>query len=378
MELTIARDDLRALITAVSPAVMKKTTLPALNHILLTASPAGLVASATNLDMYARAMAPVREVTDGAALVPADLMRAIAGKLPRGDARLKLNGTGTHITAGRSKMKVATLPATEFPAFPEVSFADCWTVPAALLWEMIDATAFAASDEETRPILNGVLVHVVGSEMRMNATDGHRLAMAAAPAPDGAAAFVGDGVIVHPSVLRMAKAMLSGAEVVEVARGDNWIAFRAGESVVTGRLIEGPYPDYDRVIPKDNDKTLVVEGATFAASLERVAVVAAAHLKEGYRRVRLTLGPGEPARLSTTSKDAGVNEGDDEVPCEYAGDPLAIELNIAYALDSLIRLPDGPVRWTFSTPTRAVVLTPEDAGGGPRILHLIMPLRILD
>jgi DNA polymerase-3 subunit beta len=203
--------------------------------------------------------------------------------------------------------------------------------------------------------------------MRMVATNGHRLALMEIPSE----ADVAGSFIIPPRALEFVRRVFPPEEEVEVGRGETYLAFRSPLASVSTRLIEGPYPNYDQVIPRDNDREAVLDRAAFMSALRRMAVVAS----DQTHRVKLSFNKAL-LRFSVQTPDVG--EGQDEIPVDYRGDPLEIGFNSSYLLEILRYMPSDEVRMTFKTPERAAMVLPENWNGPGRYFCLIMPLRLVD
>ncbi len=238
-----------------------------------------------------------------------------------------------------------------------------------MLQDLISRTAFAVSTEESRPILNGVLWEIRPQQLRMVATNGHRLAMIDVPGELGEGA-TGD-FILPPKALEQVRRVFPPDEEVEIGQGESHLAFRSPLASVSTRLIEGPYPNYDQVIPRDNDRVAVVDRVSLISALRRMAVVAS----DQTHRVKLSFNT---ALLRFTVQTPDVGEGQDEIPVQYTGDPLEIGFNSSYLLEILRYMPTDEVDFTFKTAERAATITPHDWGGPGSYLCLVMPLRLVD
>jgi DNA polymerase-3 subunit beta len=281
-------------------------------------------------------------------------------------------GDGITLSSGRTRFRLNGLPRDEFPAFPHVDFADSWQLTGKHLNQLITHVSFAVSTEETRPILNGVLWEMREGEMRMVATNGHRLAKMTIPRDGSASGAWGTAdMIVHPRALTQVQKLFPSDGVVEVGRSENHLGFRNDDVQVFTRLIEGPYPNYEQVIPKDNDKELILEKAPLTAAIRRMAIVAS----DQTHRIRLALG-GETLKFSVQTPDLG--EANEEIPVEYSGDPIEIGFNANYLLELLRYMPTSEVKMTFRAPERAATMEPVGNEDTPDLLCLVMPLRLLD
>jgi DNA polymerase III subunit beta len=250
-----------------------------------------------------------------------------------------------------------------------VRFNESWRVASGELQKLISHTSFAVSQEESRPILNGVLWELRPERMRMVATNGHRLAkMDLAITSEGAPS---SDLIVPPKALEQIRRLFPAEEDLEIARGDNHLGFRSPFTAVYTRLIEGPYPNYEQVIPKDNDRVATIDRTALLGALKRMSVVAS----DQTHRIRLSFNAGM-LKFSVQTPDLG--EAQDELPIRYDGDPLDIGFNATYLLEILRYMPTDEVKLTFKAPERAATIEPEGWDGAASYLCLVMPLRLVD
>ena len=372
MRFTISREKLQEGLAAVAPAVPSKTTLPVLANLLVQTSDKGIRLSGTDLDIAVSTEVTADVESAGGITIPARKLSEIARELP--PAPVKISSSGDQritLECGRSKFKLLGLPKSEFPAFPAVQFEKASRIPSGDLQKLISHTAFAASTEESRPILNGVLWELKGANMQMVATNGHRLAKmeVAARATGGKAPAY--EFIIPPKALDHIRRLFPAEEELEVAQGDNHVGFRSPFTSVYTRLIEGPYPSYEQVIPKDNDKYAIVDRQALISALKRMSVVAS----DQTHRIRLSFNSGM-VKFSVSTPDLG--EAQDELPVRYTGDPLDIGFNAAYLLEILRYLPTDEVKMTFKAPERAATIEPEGWSDPAKYLCLLMPLRLVD
>ncbi len=368
MRFTITREKLQEGLAAVAPAVPSKTTLPVLANLLLQTTEKGIRISGTDLDIAVSTEVTADVEAAGAITIPARKLSEIARELP--PAPVKISATGDQritLECGRSKFKLLGLPKSEFPSFPAVQFDKAVRIPSGELQKLISHTAFAASTEESRPILNGVLWEMRPDLMRMVATNGHRLAKMEVPVKGAQKA----DLIIPPKALEQIRRLFAAEEELEVAQGENHLGFRSPFTSVFTRLIEGPYPGYDQVIPKDNDKYAILDRTAFTGALKRMSVVAS----DQTHRIRLSFNAGM-LKFSVSTPDLG--EAQDELPIRYDGDPLDIGFNAAYLLEILRYMPTDEVRMTFRAPERASTLEPEGWSDAAKYLCLLMPLRLVD
>jgi DNA polymerase-3 subunit beta len=371
MKLTITREQLQEGLVAVAASVPAKTTLPILSNILLEATKDGIRLSGTDLDIAVSTTVSASVDQEGAITLPARKLVEIVRELPSAAIRLTASGEQrVTIECGRSKFRLLGLPREEFPAFPGVKFDSGWRAPAKDLQKLIAHVAFAASTEESRPILNGVLWELRPERMRMVATNGHRLARMDVPTPPSAAAAQAD-LIVPPKALEQIRRLFGSDDDVEIARSENHLGFRSASTQVFTRLIEGPYPNYEQVIPRENDKAATADKAAFTAALRRMSIVAS----DQTHRIRMAFANGS-CKLSVQTPDLG--EAQEEITVSYEGDPLEIGFNAAYLLEILKYIPTDEVRMTFKAPERAATCEPVGWDDPASYLALVMPLRLVD
>jgi DNA polymerase-3 subunit beta len=368
MNFTMTRQNLHTGLAAVSASIPSKTTLPILSNILFEATEDAVWMSGTDLDVAVRVkvLADVKET--GSLTAPGKKLQEIIRELPDQPVEVATRGEQIGLRCGRSNFKLNGLPADEFPTLAEVDFSEGVSVTGKALSGLIHHTSFAVSTEESRPILNGVLWEIRDGEMKMVATNGHRLARmgvkvetTGTPSAD---------FIVPPAALTQVQRLFKNADTLEVARSGNHLGFRADTVEVYTRLIEGSYPNYDQVIPRDNDKVAIIEKKALESAVRRMAVVAS----DQTHRIRMKFEPGR-VHLNVLTPDLG--EGHDELEVGYDGEEIEIGFNAHYLLEVLKYMPSDEVKVAFKAPERAATIEPagEDAAD---YLCLVMPLRLLD
>ena len=370
MRFTISREKLQEGLAAVAASIPAKTTLPVLSNILVETTDKGIRLSGTDLDIAVSTEVVADIETMGAMTIPAKKLSEIARELPPSPVKIAAIGEQRiTLDCGRAHFKILGLPRDEFPTFPTVRFNESWRIRSGDLQKLIAHTSFAVSTEESRPILNGVLWELKPDSMRMVATNGHRLAKmevsiksSGAPATD---------LIIPPKALEQVRRLFPADEELEIARGDNHLGFRSPFTSVFTRLIEGPYPNYDQVIPKDNDRIAVVDKIALTSALKRMSVIAS----DQTHRIRLSFNAGL-LRFSVQTPDLG--EATDELAVRYTGDQLDIGFNASYLLEILRYIPTEEVKLTFKAPERAATVEPEGWNDPATYLCLVMPLRLVD
>ena len=372
MKVTVERTALLKSLGRVHRVVERRNTIPILANVLIRADKAKLSLKATDLDLEVIDAVDAEVSPGGSTTVPAHMFYEIVRKLPEG-SQIVLEASGDRavlaIRAGRSRFTLQTLPESDFPDLAAGEMTHKFTLGAADLKRLIDKTQFAISTEETRYYLNGIYLHTAGegksTALRGVATDGHRLAQVDLALPSGAAGM--PGIIVPRKTVGEVQRLIEDAEAevaVELSQGK--IRFTIGDVVLTSKLIDGTFPDYQRVIPVGNDKELVVDKKDFEASVDRVSTVSS----ERGRAVKLSISSGR-LLLSVTNPDSG--SATEELEIDYNADPIDIGFNSRYLLDIAAQI-EGEV----------AVLKLADAGSPTLIqdrdsasaLYVLMPMRV--
>ncbi len=370
MRVTIERSAFLKALTHVQSVVERRNTIPILSNVLLQAAQGRLKLTATDLDIEIVESVPADVGRGGAATVPAHMLYDIVRKLPDG-AQLELeyakDGQRVSIFAGRSRFSLQALPHEDFPDLAAGEFPNSFAVTAADLLGLIEKTRFAISSEETRYYLNGIYLHEVsaGALLRAVATDGHRLAQAQIARPEGAKGM--PGVIVpRKTVLEVVKLFEGMDGAVDVALSAAKIRFSAGDLVLTSKLIDGTFPDYERVIPRNNDKKLMLDTASFAAAVDRVSTIS----MEKSRAVKLQIG-GNKVVLAVNNPDSGSAE--EEVVCDYDAEAIDIGFNARYLMDVAGQMKSDRMEFHLAdagSPT--IIRDPADE----QALYVLMPMRV--
>jgi len=372
MKLTIERQSLIKALGHVQSVVERRNTIPILSNVLLSTSKGGLAFSATDLDMEIVDETNAEIGSPGQITAPAHTLYEIVRKLPEGaEVELKFQGEDPRLSvaAGRSKFNLPVLPAGDFPVMSSDGLSARISVDTEALIRLIDKTRFAISTEETRYYLNGLYVHTVmedgEAKLRAVATDGHRLALAEMPAPEGALGL--PGVIVPRKTIQESRRLLDDAgETVELQISTAKIRFEFGRAALTSKVIDGSFPDYVRVIPRDNKKIVLIDNALFAAAVDRVATISA----EKSRSVKLAI---ETGKLTLTVRNMEAGQAVEEIEIDYDGEPFEIGFNARYLLDVCGQIGGETMELRFADPASpTLVLDPTDPG----VRYVLMPLRV--
>lgn len=372
MKLVIERAALLRGLSHVQSVVEKRTTIPVLANVLMQAKSGTLRLTATDMDVEVVEAVPAEVQADGATTAPAHTLYDIARKLPDGSqVSIAFNGeTGALILqAGRSKFQLATLPVEDFPTISEGEMPTHFALAAADLRVLIDRTRFAISTEETRYYLNGIYFHAGREDglpvLRAVATDGHRLARVEMALPNGAEGMP-NVIMPRKTVTELRKILDEATESVDLWLSDTKARFSVGQIVLTSKLIDGTFPDYERVIPTGNDKSLEVDAGTLAKAVDRVATIAT----EKSRAVKFALEPGV---LTLSASNAEQGSATEEIEVSYSAAAMEIGFNSRYLLDITQQIEGDAAQFSMSDSASPTVI--RDASDNSA-LYVLMPMRV--
>lgn len=372
MRLVIERSELLRALGHVTSVVERRTTIPILSNVLIKASGSELQLKATDLEREVVETVPAQVSQSGAITVPAHMLHDIVRKLPDG-SEVELTRDAERerltITAGPSRFAVQTLAADDFPDLAAGEMTHTFEVPAADLKMLIEKTRFAISTEETRYYLNGIYLHPAQrgqtAVLRGVATDGHRLAQLDLELPKGAAGMPGI-IVPRKTVHELHRLIEDGAASISMGVSPAKVRFEIGTITLTSKLIDGSFPDYERVIPKGNDKALKVSNNQFKAAVDRVSTIAS----EKGRAVKLNIEP-EKLVLSVTNPDGG--SATEELAVDYDHGKLEIGFNARYLLDISGQLESDTLKFMLADPGSPTMVRD---GDDDRALYVLMPMRV--
>ncbi|HSQ99484.1 MAG TPA: DNA polymerase III subunit beta [Sphingomicrobium sp.] len=367
MKSTIERAVLLKSLGHVQSVVERRNTIPILSNVLIEAREDGsLRLMATDLDLQVDETIPANVSQPGATTVSAHTFFDIVRKLPEGSQVEITAAEGKmQVVAGRSRFNLSTLPRDDFPVIAEGDLPTRFELPAATLREIIEKTRFAISSEETRYYLMGIFFHVVDDQLRAAATDGHRLARVTVPRPDGAEGMP-DVIVPRKAVNELYRLLEELEGTVEISLSATKIRFGLGSAILTSKLIDGTFPDYNRVIPTANDKLLKLDTKSFSAGVDRVSTIAS----EKTRAVKMSLDR-DKVTLSVTSPENGV--ATEELPADYGSDGLEIGFNAKYLLDILGEIEGDTVEVHLADAAAPTLLRENDKSNA---LYVLMPMRV--
>ena len=357
----------------VSRAISSRTTLPILNNILIETTADGLALTATNLEIGIRKVVPAEVAAEGSTTAPARLLTDFVGTLPDDELEMTLDGPSQslNLRCARFDTHIKCIEADEFPPGPRPDEGDRLEVALDDLVRAVEQTQMAASTDEARPVLTGVLVQVQGGSLTLAATDGHRLAVrklaAAGPSDLEASLIVPARALAE--LARVLKGEPGKVEVI-ISKARNQVFFRAGSSELTSRLIDGKYPNYAQVIPSKSSTTVKVSTGELTQTLRAVSLFA--RDSANVIRVRVQSGAQSGAlTLSATTNEVGDSKA--EMAADVDGSDIQIAFNARYVLDALGVIGEDEVELLFDGPLSPGLMRPP---GKDHYLYVIMPVRV--
>jgi len=327
MKLSAARDVLLKPLQAVIGVVERRQTMPILSNVLLVAKGGELAVTATDLEVELVAQTEVAVAAGGEITVSGRKLLDICRALPEGsDIDISVSGEKLIVRSGRSKFSLATLPAAEFPSVEDINAGQTIEVQQETLGRLIEKTHFSMAQQDVRYYLNGMLLETGGKFLRAVATDGHRLALCEAEL-DGAALDEQQVIVPRKGVLELQR-LMSGEGSVNIELGPNHVRIQLEGIRFTSKLIDGRFPEYDRVIPKESSNELTADRESFKAALQRTAILS----NEKYRGIRLII---RDSGVVMQAHNPEQEEAEEELEVQYSGEDIEIGFNVNYLLDAL-------------------------------------------
>lgn len=367
MKFTISRDALLRPLNLVAGVVERRQTLPILANVLMVLDGDRLALTGTDLEVELVGRVQLPSAGDsGEVTVPARKLVDICKSLPEG-SNIEFTAQDSKVTvkSGRSRFTLSTLPAREFPNVEDSMGTHQFTVKQGQLKRLIDRTGFAMAQQDVRYYLNGMLWEIKGKQMRVVATDGHRLALCTLP---GKIEATDDTQVILPrkGVLELARLLLEDEADIAIVIGSNHIRATTNDFTFTSKLVDGKFPDYQRVLPRSPDKIVLGSRLELRQAFTRAAILS----NEKYRGVRLKLTKNS---LDIIANNPEQEEAEEAVPVDYQGDSLEVGFNVSYLLDVLGVLSGEQVKLSLSDPNSSALLEESDAGDS---LYVVMPMRL--
>lgn len=369
MELRISRENFLNGVQKVQGIVETKGTMPILSHLLLSAEDQGICIQATDLEIGSKGFYPANIISKGSVALNARKLFDIVKELPEQEIHLvKEENDWITMKCGNSKFRLPGLPSADFPMFPEYSEDNLMEFRAPLLKEMIRKTIFAISPDESRQALNGLLLEREGGRASMVGTDGHRLALIHRPVlqPAAPGSDIASMIIPKKALSELLKLAEDDESTISFSVKNNHLAFIQGTQVIVSRKIDGKFPNYKQVIPKDHNLKIALPKDLFLHALKRVAVLA----DEKSKMVRFEVREGSLTLLSDTTELGAARE---ELAITYTGGEMFIGLNAKYALDILSVIEQAEITLNLKDQNHPCLITVEE---DKDYLSIVMPMRL--
>lgn len=366
MKTTIKREDLLGPLQNIIGAVERRQTLPILGNILFKSTGGDLTLSATDLEIEMISSVVTEKSEDFQTTIPARKLLDICKALPDGSTiNFTVEETRVTLTSARSRFTLATLPARDFPSLDEIAVQQSFTIPQKLLKSLFDKTSFAMAQQDVRYYLNGILMELSAGGVKLVATDGHRLALSQSDLDSGVSE---DRQIIIPrkAVLELSRLLDSSDNDARCELSQNHFRIETDSLTFTTKLIDGKFPDYERVIPVDGNKTMQVEREVLKQSMSRIAILS----NEKYRGIRLSLSA---SNLSIQAHNPDQEEAEEELQVEYDESDMEIGFNVTYLIDVLNVLASKKVQIKLKdSNSSAIISDSEDESS----LYVVMPMRL--
>lgn len=367
MKFTISRDALLKPLNLVAGVVERRQTLPILANVLMELDGDRLALTGTDLEVELVGRVQLASAGEsGEVTVPARKLVDICKSLPEGsDIQFTAQDSKVTVKSGRSRFTLATLPAREFPNVEDSMGTHQFTVKQGQLKRLIDRTSFAMAQQDVRYYLNGMLWEIKDKLLRVVATDGHRLAMCTLP---GKIDATDDTQVILPrkGVLELARLLLQDEANISIVIGSNHIRATTDDFTFTSKLVDGKFPDYQRVLPRSPDKIVLGSRLELRQAFTRAAILS----NEKYRGVRLKVTKGS---LDIVANNPEQEEAEEAVAVDYEGEALEVGFNVSYLLDVLGVLSGEQVKLSLSDPNSSALLEESDVGDS---LYVVMPMRL--
>jgi DNA polymerase-3 subunit beta len=361
-----SRDALLKPLQVVSGIVERRQTLPILANILVRKDGERVSFTATDLELQIQTSAPIGAGKDVSATTVAarklvDILRA----LPDAEVQLSLTNKKLAVASGRSRFNLQTLAAEEFPTVAQAEFTADFSLPAATLKYLLSMVHFAMAQQDIRYYLNGMLLVIDGAVVRAVATDGHRLALCEV-AKDGGASAKLEAIIPRKTILELSRLLPDSEDAVRVQMAATQVKFSFGDIELISKLVEGKFPDYQRVIPAANTKAFVIAREDLMHALQRAAILTT----DKFKGVRLVLASGS---LKINSTNADQEDAQEELEIDYSGDGLDIGFNVNYLLDVLLNVKGEQLKFSLGDALGSALMSLPDS---EKFKYVVMPMRI--
>jgi DNA polymerase-3 subunit beta len=368
MKFSIQRETLLKPLQTIVGVVERRQTLPVLSNILVAVANNKLSMTATDLEVEMIATVPLENAEAGDITIPARKIVDICRALPEGaDIQISLDTEKNRITvrSGKSRFNLTTLPITDFPSVDEMTSQFEFSLPQNILKRLIEKTSFAMAQQDVRYYLNGLLLEISTGAVRAVATDGHRLALCAHEC-DVSPADTLQIIVPRKGVGELVKLLEDSDETVQIQVSNNHIKITLNDYIFTSKLIDGRFPDYERVIPKNSDKHIEAQRELLRHALLRTSILS----NEKYRGIRLRLSNG---LIQAQANNPEMEEAEEEIEVTYSGNELEIGFNVSYFLDALAVIMEDTVAIELGDANSSCVIRPKEDNS---CTYVIMPMRL--
>ena len=369
MEFTANKDELLRELSLIQGIVERKNTIPILANVLIEAAGGSIELAATDLDVGLKCHISADVAEEGALTLSAKKLFEIVRAVPESTIRIKeLENFWASIESGRSYFKMVGLGKSEFPALAEPPKNGFTAIPGSALSELIHKTSFAITADDNRYFLNGARLELNGDELRMVATDGHRLAYISLKRPVGSGGTA-NVIVPKKTLLELLKMLGEEESSVEFSQGENHLFFKVGERLLVSKRVDDQFPAYDKVIPQGNDKMLTCDRDDLVGAIRRVSLLA----NERSRAVRFGI---ESGKLEVSSQNPELGEARETIDAGYDGDSLQIGFNGQYLLDFLNAAGSAEVKFELKDDSSQGLLKPSDGAEETDYRYVVMPMRL--
>lgn len=366
MKTTIKREDLLGPLQQVIGAVERRQTLPILGNVLLKSTSGDLSLTATDLEIEMVASVNADSSEDFQTTIPARKLLDICKALPEGSViNFNIDDARVTLTSSRSRFALASLPPKDFPGLDEIEGQQSFSIAQDKLKQLFERTSFAMAQQDVRYYLNGILLELTPGKIRLVATDGHRLALSETELDTGVDAEK-QLIIPRKAVLELGRLLDSSDTEATCVLSQNHLRVETGSLVFTTKLIDGKFPDYQRVIPVDGNKTMAVEREILKQALGRISILS----NEKYRGIRLSLSSGN---LSIQANNPDQEEAEEELQVEYDEDEMEIGFNVTYLIDVLNVLDSKQVEVKLKDSNSSAIISDSEDDSS---LYVVMPMRL--
>jgi DNA polymerase-3 subunit beta len=366
MRFSVSREALLKPLQLTAGVVDKKQTLPVLGNVLLSVENEALAVTSTDMELEIVARSHVTEGEDGAITVPARKLLDICRMLPEGsEISLSMDKGRATVRSGKSRFLLSTLPAADFPNMEGTVGLVAFDVPQRVLKRLIEQTQFAMAQQDVRYYLNGMLLEVGEDVVRCVATDGHRLALSEAEV-DTRVQENYQVILPRKAVQELGRLLADDESVVKVDLGANHMSVRTADVTLSTKLVDGRFPDYQRVVPQGGDKIVISDRESLRAALGRISILS----NERYRSVRFAFHPGV---VKVSANNPEQEEAEEEISVDYNGGYLEIGFNATYVQEALAALKDTDVRLTLSDANSCCLIK---AVNDESTKYVVMPMRL--